>query len=458
VNEARISHPQDISLRDQAEAIASGELSASELLNVTLARIEERDGALDSIADVFAPQSAQMSREAPAGPLHGVPIAIKDQFALPWRAPRDGAFKSPYGIAPGESGVFRRLRDAGAVVVAVSNMHEFGLGSTGHVSAYGPCANPWDPSRCSGGSSSGSAAAVAARLVAGAIGTDSGGSIRFPCAYCGVTGLKHTWGQVPRDGFTHGYLTLGAPGPICRDAADARLLAEALLARPLEQRPTKGLRVGLPRAQLWSDLDPEVDAACSEAVERLGEAGIEFREVSLAGVEHALIATVLLISLEGLPAAKPELEAEINPHLSPLVRALTKSQLLVPSIALLKSNRVRAQIRRSIAATLREVDALAWPSTPAPAPLIEEPTVRLPSGDYPADFANVRLGGVANLAGVPAASVPCGFTEAGLPIGLQLLAPWQQDARLLDLAELLEVFTERRYVEAVPPLALETAA
>jgi aspartyl-tRNA(Asn)/glutamyl-tRNA(Gln) amidotransferase subunit A len=458
MSQSQTLHPQDLSLREQAAAVAAGDLSASELLEATLTRIEDRDGTLNSIADVFAPESAQMLSEAPSGPLHGVPIALKDQFALPWRAPRDGSFKTPYGIERGESGVFRRLRDAGAVVVAVANMHEFGLGSTGHISAYGPCANPWDPSRCAGGSSSGSAAAVVARLVAGAIGTDGGGSIRFPSAYCGVTGLKHTWGQIPADGFTHGYLTLGTPGPICRDAGDARLLAEALLARPLEQGQAEGLRIGLPRAQLWNDLDPEVETACAEAIERLREAGAQTREVSLAGLEHALIATVLLLSLEGLPAAKPELEAEITPHLSPLIRALGKYQLLVPSAALLKANRVRAQIRRSLAAAFHEVDVLAWPSTPAPAPLIEDPTVRLPSGHYPADFANVRLGGVANLAGVPAASVPCGFTENGLPIGLQLLAPWQEDARLLDLAALLEEATERRYVEAVPPLALETAA
>src|SRR5439155_7346527 len=145
--------------------------------------------------------------------------------------------------------------------------------STGHLSAYGPAGNPWDPTRCAGGSSGGSAASVAARMVAGAVGTDGGGSIRFPSAYCGVTGLKLTWGQIPIDGFTHGHLTVGTAGPICRDASDARLLAETLLARPLEARPDARLRLGMPRAQLWNDLDPEVAEACARAGDELRGAG-----------------------------------------------------------------------------------------------------------------------------------------------------------------------------------------
>ena len=163
--------------------------------------------------DRFASDSARMLSEAPEGPLHGVPIAVKDMFALPWRAPRDGSVRNLTGVGPGESAVYRRLRDAGAVVVGVTNMHEHGAGSTGHISAYGPCGNPWDPARCGGGSSGGSAAAVGARLVAGAVGTDGGGSIRYPAAYCGVTGLKLTWGLMPSDGYTHAYSSMSAPGP-----------------------------------------------------------------------------------------------------------------------------------------------------------------------------------------------------------------------------------------------------
>src|SRR4029079_3861894 len=148
-------HPQDLSLRGQARAIASGELDATELLEATIARIEERDPAINSIVDYFASESARMLNEAPRGPLHGVPIAVKDMFTLPWRAPRDG---SPHEQLPAaESGVSRALRDAGAVIVGVTNMHFWAGGSTGHVSAYGPVGNPWNPSHCGGGSRRGSA-------------------------------------------------------------------------------------------------------------------------------------------------------------------------------------------------------------------------------------------------------------------------------------------------------------
>jgi Asp-tRNA(Asn)/Glu-tRNA(Gln) amidotransferase A subunit family amidase len=398
-----------------------------------------------------------MLSEAPEGPLHGVPIAVKDMFALPWRAPRDGAFKSPYGIEPGESALFRRLRDAGAVIVAVTNMHEFGIGSTGHISAYGPCATPWDVTRCAGGSSGGSAAAVGARLVAGAVGTDGGGSIRYPASYCGVTGLKLTWGLMPSDGYTHGFASMGAAGPLCRDAADARLLAGAMLARPLSSRRANGLRIGVP-PQMWTDLDPEVESSCRAALESLTEAGCELRQVDLEGTDHAVSATVIRLTIEGVPSAKPELVREIEPKLSPVGRALTKYQLLLPAVALAKADRVRAQIRRSLADSFDRVDVLAWPATPAPSPRVEEPAVDLPSGRYPADFANVRLGGLANLAGVPALSVPCGLTGRRLPVGLQLLAPWREDERLLDIAELLEQATDRRYVDAEPPVAQAAAA
>jgi Asp-tRNA(Asn)/Glu-tRNA(Gln) amidotransferase A subunit family amidase len=450
-------HPQDLSLREQARAIADGELDATELLEATLARISERDGPLRSIAESFGSEAAKMLAEAPEGPLHGVPVAVKDMFALPWRAPRDGSVKNPYGIGPGESGLYRRLRDSGAVVVAVTNMHEFGIGSTGHVSAYGPCATPWDVTRCAGGSSGGSASAVGARLVAGAVGTDGGGSIRYPASYCGVTGLKLTYGLMPRDGYTHGFASMGEAGPLCRDAADARLLAGAMLGRPLSSLRASGMKIGVPNV-MWQDLDPEVEAGCRAALEALAEAGCELREVGLEGTEHALTATVVRLTVEGAPSAKPEIVREIEPQLSPLIRALMKYQLLLSADAVVRADRVRAQIRRSLAAAFSQVDVLAWPATPAPSPPISDPVVELPSGRHPADFANVRLGGLGNLAGVPAGSVPCGLTAGRLPIGLQLLAPWREEERLLDLAELLERATDRRFVDAAPPVAQAAAA
>src|SRR3954469_4291706 len=382
------AHPQDLPLREQASAVASGELDASELLDATLARIEERDGELNSVVARFPDRSRAMLDEAPRGPLHGVPIAVKDMFSLPWRAPRDG---TPHEqIPPGESGVYRLLRDAGAVIVGVTNMHYWGGGSTGHVSAYGPVGNPWNSDHCGGGSSGGSAAAVGARLVAGAVGTDGGGSIRLPAAYCGVTGLKGTHGAVPRDGYTHRFSSLGAAGPMCRDAADARLLGEVLFQRVLQPGGGAGISVGIVRDPFWTDLDPEVEGACREAIDAAGWAT---EDIAIAGAEHARAATVLRLTLEGLPAIPEEEIADADP----LMRSLIKYEKLLPARHLVKADRIRAQLRRELKQAFERVDVIAWPAVAAPAPPIAEPTVELPSGPTPADPANVRQSGIANL-------------------------------------------------------------
>ena len=174
--------------------------------------------------------------------------------------------------------MFRLLRDAGAVLVGVANQHESGMGTTGTISAYGRHANPWNPTHCPGGSSGGSAAAVAARLVAGSIGSDSGGSTRLPAAYCGVVGLKITYGSVPYDGYFGLGTTFSAPGALCRDAADTRLLTEAMLGRPLGPSDDDRLRVGVVDEPFWSDSDPAVAAACRQAIDAAGWDGLADRD------------------------------------------------------------------------------------------------------------------------------------------------------------------------------------
>jgi Asp-tRNA(Asn)/Glu-tRNA(Gln) amidotransferase A subunit family amidase len=441
-------HPQDLSLREQAEAIAARDLDPKEVLDATLQRIEERDPALQSFAATFPDESHRMLAEAPAGPLHGVPIAVKDMFALPWRAPRDGSKHEQ--LPRGESGVYRLLRDAGAVIVGVTNMHFWGGGSTGHVSAYGPVGNPWNTDHCGGGSSGGSAAAVGARLVAGAVGTDGGGSIRLPAAYCGVTGLKGTFGATPLDGFTHRFSSLSAPGPMCRDAADARLLGEVLFERVLQPGGGAGICVGIVREPFWADLDPEIERACRDA---LKAAGWATEDLVLEGAEHTRAATVLRLTLEALPAIHPEEIADAGP----LTRALLKYEALLPARHLIKADRIRALLRRELKQAFERFDVIAWPTVPAPAPPIADPKVDLPSGRTPADPANVEQSGLANLAGVPGISVPVGTHSSGLPMALQLLAAWGREPVLLDAAEHLEHATGRQFVDAVPPIAAAAA-
>lgn len=438
-----MSHPQDLGLAAQANAVASGALDPRDLLEATLERIAARDGELGSTPEVFAAEAARMLAQAPPGPLHGVPVTIKDMFALPWRGAGMGTAHEL--VAAGESGVFRRLRDAGAVVVGLAQMHYLGLGTTGRVSVWGPVGNPWDPARCGGGSSGGSAAAVGARLVGGSIGSDSGGSTRLPAAYCGVTGLKTTFGAAPREGYTSRNMTLSAPGVFGRDAADARLLGSVLLGRDLPSGDGAALRVGLVRDPYWEDCDAGVAARCREA---LDAAGWDTVELELPWTAESSAATVVRLSAESL-ATLPRAWIE---DAEPLIRATLKLSLLFPAVALVRADRVRAALRRALAAAFERCDLVAWPASPAPAPPIENPTVELPSGTAVADPPNIRQACAANLAGVPGISVPAGLAD-GMPAGLQLLAPWGEEAHLLAAAEHLERATSRAHVDAVPPIA-----
>jgi len=451
-----MSEPLDLSLREQAAAIAAGELDASELLEATLARIETCNPTINAVVETFPERSREMLAAAPAGPLHGVPIVIKDEWPLPWRAQRFGAADMLAKTAPGESGPYRALRDAGAVVVGVGNMHELGASSTGNVSVYGPARNPWNPDRCPGGSSSGPAAAVAARLVAGAVGADGVGSIRYPATYCGLSGLKPTFGRSAMDGHhMAGVSTTIVSGPLCADAGDARRLASVLYGEELRAGQVSGLRIGVIEDEVSEDVALPVHEACEKAIEDLRAATDgDVRKIELPELPAATLATVLIANSESLGGVTPERLNNLHPELSPLARGLLKYRLMLPAAATVKAHQVRTMARRRLAEVFDDVDVIAWPTVPAVAPPLEAPLVELPSGTLTADAANVRGGALANLTGIPAISVPVGSSE-GLPIGLQLQAAWGRDELLLDAAEALEGANGRRWVEAVPPLTAE---
>jgi aspartyl-tRNA(Asn)/glutamyl-tRNA(Gln) amidotransferase subunit A len=446
----------DLSLREQAAAIAAGDVDPGELLDASLARIEERNPALNAVVETFSERSREMLAAAPRGPLHGVPVVIKDEWPLPWRAQRFGAADVPGAdFKPGESGPYRAMRDAGAVVVGVGNMHELGAGSTGNLSVYGPARNPWDTNRCPGGSSSGPAAAMAGRLVAGAVGADGLGSVRFPAAYCGLTGLKPTFGRAALDGHHMAAVSrLIVAGPLCADAADCRLLGSSLFGEELATGEARGLRIGVVRDVVFEDVTAEVREACETAVEQLRtETGGEVREVELPEREAGTLAAVLLISAEGMHGVTPQRLNAIDPELSPLGRGTLKYRMLMPAAAAVQASRVRTLLRRRLAELFGQVDVIAWPTIPAPAPPLDSPVVELPSGHLSADQANVRGAALANLTGIPSISVPVGLSAEGLPLALQLQAAWGRDGLLLDAAEALERANARRWVEALPPLA-----
>ncbi len=444
----------DLTLAGQAAAIANGEADPGELLEATLARIDERNPALNAVVETFPERSREMLAAAPRGPLYGVPVVIKDEWPLPWRAQRFGAAEMLAPSAPGESGPYRALRDAGAVIVGVGNMHELGSGSTGNVSVYGPARNPWNLERCPGGSSSGPASAVAARLVAGAVGADGVGSIRYPASYCGLTGLKPTFGRAAMEGHHMApYSTMIVSGPLCADAADCRLLGSVLYGEGLASNELRGLRIGVVKDPVSEDVEAPVRASCAEAIDLLCDAtGGEMVEIELPNLDASALAGVLIANTEGMNGISPQRLNHLDPELSPLGRGLLKYRMLLPAAASVKAQQVRALMRQRVAALFKQVDVIAWPSVPAVAPPLEVPLVELPSGTLTADQANVRGGALANLTGIPAISVPVGFSE-GLPIGLQLQAAWGRDELLLDAAEALERANGRRKVDARPPLA-----
>lgn len=445
----------DRTVRDQAAAIASGDADPAEVLDASLRRIEERNPGLNAIIETFPEESRRMLEQAPRGPLFGVPVVIKDEWPLPWRAERLGAAQH-IGPAPepGESGPYRALRDAGAVIVGVANMHEYGSGSTGHISAFGPARNPWDAERAPGGSSSGPAAAVAARMVAGAVGADGVGSIRYPAAYCGLTGLKPTFGRSTMQGHHVAQTTTIVSGPLCRDASDSRLFGGVLCGEVFGETEVRGLRIGVVPGELWDDCQAAVVEACRDALGLLCEAtAYSVEDVDFAGREHVLIASILVGQTEDLAHMTPERIAALGEDVSLIARALLRYRLLIPAVAIAKAGAVRTLVRRSLAELFERVDLLAWPTVAAPAPRLDNTTVELPSGQYPADYVNPRQGGIANLAGVPAISVPVGLSPEGLPVALQLIAAWGRDELLLDAAEALERANDRRWVDAAPALA-----
>jgi Asp-tRNA(Asn)/Glu-tRNA(Gln) amidotransferase A subunit family amidase len=329
-------------------------------------------------------------------------------------------------------------------------MHELGSSSTGNTSFYGAAHNPWDLERCPGGSSSGPAAAVAGGLVSGAVGADGLGSIRYPAAYCGLTGLKPTFGRSTMEGHHIANTETIVSGPLCRDAADCRLLASVLFGEEIPVGQVSDLRIGVVRDPYWSDSASGVREACETALESLrGEAGGEIVEVELPDLDLILPAALLVAQAEEAAHLVPDVLNGLSPELGLVNRGVLKLRALLPLSLTARAFKVRAKVRRDLAALFDDIDLLAWPAVPAVAPSLAEPMIELPSGVESADAGNARQGVLANLTGVPGVSVPVGL-DGGMPAALQLLGAWGADALLLDAAEALERATSREFVELRP--------
>lgn len=472
----------DLSLAEASDRLADRALSATELTEACLERLEAtRDlGSFLHVDEAAARASARASDARRAAgdalsPLDGIPIALKDALVtsdMPttagsrmlegWRSPYDGAMA-------------RRLRSAGAVIVGKTNLDEFAMGSSTERSAFFPCLNPWDRARVPGGSSGGSAAAVASGQVLGSLGTDTGGSIRQPASFCGVYGLKPTYGRVSRSGVVAFASSLDQVGPFGRSARDLALLMNAIAGFDEADSTSadvpvpdytasleggiEGLRVGLPAEYFGPGIDPEVERVVREGVARLEAAGATVEGVSLPHTRLALSTYYVICTAEassnlarydgvryGHRAAERELRRMYARSRFEGFGEEVRRRIILGTYVLSagyreayygRAQRVRTLIRRDFEAAFEAVDVLVSPTAPTVAFSLGA-KMDDPLAMYAADILTLAV----NLAGIPGLSVPGGFSREGLPIGIQLMGPWLEEGRLLRVASALEASSD----------------
>ncbi|MBM3564536.1 MAG: amidase [Alphaproteobacteria bacterium] len=460
--------PALLTLAEAAEAIEAGRLSSLEATQACLARLKRLGGAealncvaaLDEEAALSQARAADALRAAgkPLPPLHGVPLAHKDMFLRKGRVSACGT-RILAGMAASETaGVLEKLDRAGALDIARLNMVELALGLTGHNAVAGTPRNPWDRTRITGGSSSGSAAAVAARMIFGALGSDTGGSIRFPAACCGVVGLKPTYGRVGRSGAMPLSPALDCFGPIARTVTDCAMLHAAVAGHdgrdPASSRRAagnplaaleagvKGLRVGIPKSYFYDPVKPEVASLVRKSVEILRRAGADVIEVPIPDIAAANPLTILITAFEGAQAHAALLKTRAA-DLGPQTLGRLVLGLLADPAAVADALRWRKAIVREFCQTVFSAcDVLHTPVMLAPPPTIAESDIGANPGFSEAMAAMGHCTRPFNFLGLPAISVPCGFGPDDLPAAFQLAARPFAENTLLRAARAYERETE----------------
>jgi aspartyl-tRNA(Asn)/glutamyl-tRNA(Gln) amidotransferase subunit A len=376
------------------------------------------------------------------GPLHGIPISLKDNlYTAGLRTTGGSGFLRDF-LPLQDAAVVTSLKNAGAILLGKTNLHEFAYGVTSNNPHFGPVRNPWDLDRIAGGSSGGSAAALAAGLCYGSIGTDTGGSIRIPASLCGVVGLKPGLGRVSAEGAIPLSTTLDFVGPMARTVADAALLFEAIAThengkrRPRAAR-RQNLRLGIPKHFFLDIVSPEIQQAFESSLVTLKKLGMKLKEVSLPYLKETEDAGNQIAWAEATHYHQqagwyPLHAAEYGED----VRSRLELGEKVTALEYLRALDLREKFIAGFHLALleNEVDALVTPTTPIPAPLIGEENVSITGKDHSTRALLLRLNRPANLGGIPAISVPCGLTPAGLPAGLQFLTGLHGESLLLELA------------------------
>lgn len=457
-----MSDPADLSLIEAADAIASRKLSSVELTASAIERAKAWQPkinafiALDEEAALAAAKRADAAR--PAGKLHGVPLAHKDMYYRKGRVATCGSAIRRDWKADATATALARLDSAGAVDLGTLNMAEFAFGPTGHNYHHGHCRNPWNPAHMTGGSSSGSGAAVAARAAFAALGSDTGGSIRMPAFCNGLVGIKPSWGRVSRAGAMPLSWSMDTVGPLARTVADcARVFgaivgpdeadptASAVPADDYESacgKPIAGLRIGIPKGYFDRDVAPEIEAAIGAAAKTFEKLGAKLVTVAMPDLEAINAAGSLITLSEAASGHRPWL-IECPEKYSDQVRARLLPGLAVPAVAYLDALRARAAaIPGFVAEVFGACDALLAPVCDRPVPTIAETDVAGGPAMPALLAALTRLCRPFNVLGLPALSVPCGFDSKGLPLGFQLAGRPFAEATLFALGHAYERETQ----------------
>lgn len=476
--------PYRLTIHEAAALLHRRELSARALTQSVLDRIHATDHQTHSYLTVNAEEALQqadvadrlLASGAVPSPLCGIPIALKDVILTKGLRSTAGSKILEHFIPPYDATVTQRLRDAGAVLVGKLNCDEFAMGSSNENSAFTPACNPWDLSRVPGGSSGGSATAVAADQTLASLGTDTGGSIRLPASFCGVVGLKPTYGRVSRFGVVAYASSLDQVGPLTKDVRDCALLLQTLAAHDPRDAtsvnlPTpdyqanlehgvRGLRIGIPKEYFVEGMQPEVEAAVRQALTQFTSLGAHLEPISLPHTEYAIATYYIIATAEAssnlarydgmkygyrTPHAA-NLDATYQQSRAEGFGSEVKRRIMLGTYVLsagyydayyVKAQKVRTLIRQDFLTALSQCDVIATPVAPTTAFCLGEKTAD-PLTMYLSDILTIAL----NLSGLPGLSVPCGFDQQGLPIGLQLIGqPFGEEA-LLQAAYAYEQATE----------------
>ena len=458
-------------MHEAASLVRARKTSSVELARACIANIERLDPllvafiskSLDRALSDAAAADTVLARGEDRGPLHGIPVALKDLYDAKGEVTTGGSKIFARNTAAEDSAVTERLRRGGAVLLGKTNLHEWAFGVTNQNPHFGDAKNPWDESRIPGGSSGGSAIAVATGMCFMSPGSDTGGSIRIPAALCGIAGIKPTYGRVSLRGVVPLAWSLDHAGPLARTVRDLAISLQLLAGHdradpasadvPAEdyladlEKGARGLRVLVPTTHFFDNADAEVATAVRDAAKLFASMGARVEERALPHTELLLDTQRAIISSDALAYHRAHLEEHPN-DFGPYVAERMRQSESRTAAELALARRTQATIRAAWTEILREVDVILAPATPAPAiPRIDE----RPAGERDAAAARLMTTYTSpfNLTGLPAIAVPCGFTRAGLPIGLQLAAgPWRE-ALLLRAARAYE--RETPWHERRPP-------